>query len=219
MKSYTAVILAALAAAANAVQFTNVAINPEPGKPFELTWSGAEGPVTILLKSGSSDNLKTIDTIASDVTGESFTVTLDAADLPSDTYAFEIVDKENPDKPNYSEQFTFQGDGTASSSSSASASASSTSSSSGSSTSSEASSSESSSASASESSTASESTATTASASRSGSASGTISTSTRPSRTSSAEDEEETVPDSGSPSNMSPLALIFVTAAAMLYFN
>lgn len=64
MKSYTAVILAALAAAANAVQFTNVAINPEPGKPFELTWSGAEGPVTILLKSGSSDNLKTIDTIA-----------------------------------------------------------------------------------------------------------------------------------------------------------
>lgn len=64
MKSYTAVVLAALAAAANAVQFTNVAINPEPGKPFELTWTGAEGPVTILLKGGPSDNLKTIDTIA-----------------------------------------------------------------------------------------------------------------------------------------------------------
>lgn len=39
-----------------------------------------------------------------------------------------------------------------------------------------------------------------------------------PSSTSPA-DDEETVPDSGSPSNMSPLALIFVTAAAMLYFN
>lgn len=213
MKSYTAVVLAALAAAANAVQFTNVAINPEPGKPFELTWTGAEGPVTILLKGGPSDNLKTIDTIASDVNGDSYTVTLDAADLPSDTYAFEIVDKENPNDPNYSVQFSFQGTGTASSS--ASASASRTSSASGSSTSSGASSS---SASASRASTASGSTATTASASRSGSASGTISTGSRPSSTSPA-DDEETVPDSGSPSNLSPLALIFVTAAAMLYFN
>lgn len=64
MKSFSAVVLA-LAAAANAVQFTNPGVKPEPGKPFELTWSGAEGPVTITLKSGSSDNLKTVEELAS----------------------------------------------------------------------------------------------------------------------------------------------------------
>lgn len=41
-----------------------------------------------------------------------------------------------------------------------------------------------------------------------------------PSRTSSPEEEEDKdVPDSGAGHNMSPFAFIFVTAAAMLYFN
>ena len=73
MKSYTALILAALAAAANAVQFTNSAINPEPGKPFELTWSGAQGPVTVLLKHGPSDNLKTVEELAGESPQQPFT--------------------------------------------------------------------------------------------------------------------------------------------------
>lgn len=64
MKNYSAVVLAALAATASAVKFTNPAVNPEPGKPFELTWTEAEGPVTINLKGGSSDNLQTIETLA-----------------------------------------------------------------------------------------------------------------------------------------------------------
>ena len=65
MKSYSAVVLAALASAAGAVKFTNPSVRPEPGKPFELTWTDAEGPVTITLKSGSSDNLKTVQEVAS----------------------------------------------------------------------------------------------------------------------------------------------------------
>lgn len=64
MKTTSAVVLA-LAAAANAVKFTNPSVQPEPGKPFELTWDDAEGPVTITLKSGESGNLKTVEEIAS----------------------------------------------------------------------------------------------------------------------------------------------------------
>lgn len=64
MKSYSAVVLAALAATASAVKFTNPSVKPEPGKPFELTWTEAEGPVTINLKGGPSRNLETIETLA-----------------------------------------------------------------------------------------------------------------------------------------------------------
>jgi len=63
MKSFATILLAALAAVANAVQFTNSAFDVEPGKPFELTWSGATGSVTILLKNGPQDNLQTVDTL------------------------------------------------------------------------------------------------------------------------------------------------------------
>ena len=63
MKSFTAVVLA-LAAAANAVKFTNVNIAPKPGQPLELTWDEAEGPVTITLKGGESGNLKDVEVLA-----------------------------------------------------------------------------------------------------------------------------------------------------------
>ena len=45
------------------------------------------------------------------VTDESLIITLDAADLPSDTYAFEIIDSADPTNPNYSTQFEFEGTG------------------------------------------------------------------------------------------------------------
>lgn len=64
MKSYSALVALALAAAANAAKFTNVAVAPQPDKPFELTWSDAQGPVTINLKGGPSGNLVTVDTLA-----------------------------------------------------------------------------------------------------------------------------------------------------------
>jgi cobalamin biosynthesis Mg chelatase CobN len=200
MKSYSAV-LAALAATASAVKFTNPAVEPEPGKPFELTWSEAQGPVTINLKGGESGNLQTIETLASDVNGESTEVTLDPSKIPSGEYAFEIIDSSDSGNPNYTVQFDFEGDAEASASESATASESTSASS----------------ASASESTTASSSSA---SSTASASASESDESSASPSRTPSPEDEDdEDVPDSGSARNMSPIALIFVTAAAMLYFN
>lgn len=202
MKSYSAVVLAALAATASAVKFTNPGVKPEPGKPFELTWTDAEGPVTINLKGGSSDNLQTIETLASDVSGDSTEVTLDPKKIPSGEYAFEIVDSSDTGNPNYTVQFSFKGDAEASASESASASKTASASSSAS--------------------TSGSTTASSSSASRtaSASASGSDQSSARPSRTPSPEDEDdEDVPDSGSARNMSPIAFIFVTAAAMLYFN
>lgn len=196
MKSYSALVAVAFAAAANAAKFTNPSINPQPDKPFELTWADAEGPVTINLKGGPSGNLVTIDTLATGVTGDSTTITLKASDLPSDTYAFEIVDGSDV---NYSVQFAFAGTGTASTTASATEKTTSSSPSS--------------------SATPSKSSSTSGSASRTASSTASGTTSSRPSRTSSADQETETVPDSGSARNMSPLAFIFVAGAAMLYFN
>lgn len=62
MKSFTiAAILAALPAWVNAVAITNTNFDGiEAGKPFEVTWSGAAGPVAITLKDGAADNLQTV---------------------------------------------------------------------------------------------------------------------------------------------------------------
>lgn len=38
----------------------------EAGKPFEITWTGANAPVTITLKTGPSDNLSDV----AEITGE-----------------------------------------------------------------------------------------------------------------------------------------------------
>jgi hypothetical protein len=60
----SALLIAAMAAVANAAAaFTNSEYVVEAGKPFALKWSGASGPVTINLKNGPKDNLKTVMTI------------------------------------------------------------------------------------------------------------------------------------------------------------
>lgn len=194
---YAAVVLAALAAAVNAVQFTNSVIDPEPGKPFELTWSDASGAVTIYLKSGPSTNLVTVDTLVSGATGDSATITLNPADYPSGTYAFEIVDSSAV--PNYSEQFTFQGTGSASQIPSATGSTArptTTAPTTSSETSSEASS---------------ETDSTTQTSSKT--------TTARPTKTTSTDDEEETSVPGAAGRVASPLALVLVTVAAMFYLN
>lgn len=57
----SAIFVAALAAIAEArVAFTNSAFVVEAGKPFELKWAGAEGPVTITLKNGPNTALKDV---------------------------------------------------------------------------------------------------------------------------------------------------------------
>lgn len=51
--------IAGLIALVNAkVQFGNSVINPVAGEDFELTWLEAEGPVTIQLVYGPSNNLE-----------------------------------------------------------------------------------------------------------------------------------------------------------------
>lgn len=97
-------VISAITAFANAASLTNTAGDfgsIKAGQPFKITWAGASGPVTLLLKSGPSTNLKTVSTIASGQTGNSYTWTPDAS-LPTDHYAIEIQDASGP---NYSVQF------------------------------------------------------------------------------------------------------------------
>ncbi|TLS24773.1 hypothetical protein PpBr36_08641 [Pyricularia pennisetigena] len=127
MKFTLSACVAFLAAIAEArVQFTNSNFAVEADKPFELTWSGATGPVTIYLKDGPSTNLRTVETLASDVSGGKVTVTLKASQLKSGTYAFGIKDTSG-EPENYSQQFNIVGTGAASTTASGSSTSSSSS--------------------------------------------------------------------------------------------
>ncbi|POS80757.1 extracellular matrix protein [Diaporthe helianthi] len=118
---FTAGFIAVVTAAAPAwaIQLTNSAYAVQAGQPFTLTWSDSVGPVTITLKNGASTDLKDVEVIASGITTNSFTWTPPSS-LPSDLYAFE-VDDDSDNSPNYSPQFTFQGNGAATSDASVSA--------------------------------------------------------------------------------------------------
>ncbi|KAK7952391.1 uncharacterized protein PG986_008119 [Apiospora aurea] len=121
MQFFTVPMLFAAMVAAKA-SFTNTDFDVEAGKPFKLTWDGASGPVTILLKSGPSGNLKTVSTLTSGANGKEFTFTPDGS-LPKDLYAFEIDDGT---EPNYSAQFPLGSGAAPSSAASAASSATST---------------------------------------------------------------------------------------------
>ncbi|KAK1476112.1 hypothetical protein CCUS01_05216 [Colletotrichum cuscutae] len=218
MKSFTSVLVAGFAAMAQAVQLTNTNFNVQAGQAFEITWSDASGPVTLTLKNGPSTDLKTVSTIATGQSGTSFSWT-PSSTLPTDQYAIEISDSTGT--PNYSEQFTLTTSVTASasvSSASASASASATV------TTTVAASTITSSASASSASDSSASAASSSASSAANStAASTVSTSTRASTRTSASTSSTssptTVPGSDAVRMGSPIALIGLTVAAMLYFQ
>ncbi|KAJ4406078.1 hypothetical protein N0V82_010189 [Gnomoniopsis sp. IMI 355080] len=105
---------AAISQAWALVALTNSDWAVTEGTPFEITWTDADGPVTLLLKDGPSSNLATVATIASGLTGTSFTWT--PSGIPSGTYAIQINDSEDT---NYSSQFTYAGTGVATTSASA----------------------------------------------------------------------------------------------------
>ncbi|KAI1849251.1 hypothetical protein JX265_008662 [Neoarthrinium moseri] len=109
-------VLAGLASAK--VAFTNSNYNVEAGKPFTLEWDGGKGPYTINLKDGPSDDLKTVQALATGTTDDSLTVTLSSS-LVSGNYAFEIVDSSD-DTTNYSSQFPIVGTGSSSTAASSS---------------------------------------------------------------------------------------------------
>lgn len=195
------IFVAALAAIAEAkVAFTNSAFVIEAGKPFQLTWTGAVGPVTITLKDGPNTALKDVMVIDQNDTGTSFTWTPPST-LPSDIYAFQIVDSTGV--PNYSVQWNFQG------TASASVSVSSSTVTSGSSTSTSVSTT-----------TSTSSTTTTSSntSSSSSSSSRNSSTTTHASTTSSSPTTTPANTNDGLRAK-SPLALVLVTVVALLYFN
>ncbi|KAK4151193.1 hypothetical protein C8A00DRAFT_45558 [Chaetomidium leptoderma] len=204
MKFSVGTVLAFAAAALAKPVLLNSDFAVEEGKPFTLKWNNAEGPVTVSLMKGDPLNLDKVEDILVSSTATSFTWT--PTDLPSGTYAFAISDT-SADPLNYSQQFEYVGTGPTSSSSSVSSSAShSSTSASVSSTASSTSSSESSS--------------TTSSESTSSSESSTFTT------TQSSTSTRETTEPSNTPLNTndsqrfaSPIALVLVTVAALLFFN
>ncbi|KAJ0164791.1 hypothetical protein CTA2_173 [Colletotrichum tanaceti] len=209
MKTFTSVLVAGFAALAQAVQLTNSNYNVQAGEPFIITWSDAQGPVTLTLKNGPSTNLNTVQIIASGQSGDSYTWTPPST-LASDQYAIEITD--GTGTPNYSEQFTLATDVTASASVSSAVSTVSSAVTSLVSVSSTITSSVSLTSSVSSAETSAVSSA----------ANSTIATSTRATRTSAtgeASNSPTTVPTGDSARIGSPIALIGLTVAAMLYFQ
>lgn len=58
------VAISAAISQALAVSLTNSNYDITEGSPFTITWTDAEGDVTLLLKDGPSTNLATVSTIA-----------------------------------------------------------------------------------------------------------------------------------------------------------
>ncbi|KAF7872300.1 hypothetical protein EAF04_003224 [Stromatinia cepivora] len=234
MQFCTLFLAAAAATLASAVQLTNPSFGVTAGTPFNITWSDAQGPVTLVLMNGPSTSLNTVSTIGSGLSGTSYTWTPPAT-LDSSLYAIRIQDSTST--PNYSEQFQVSGATAAASTAASTAAASSTSVSStgtssstsgssttGSSTTESSSSSTSSSASSSFPSTTSSNSTSTASRSSSSSTSTTRSVTTTASRTSTSTTSGSTstatsAPTSAAAEFSSPLAFVFLAFAAIVTLN
>ncbi|CAG8976386.1 hypothetical protein HYALB_00006159 [Hymenoscyphus albidus] len=226
MQFSSALVAAAALAVANAVSFTNTVFNDvTAGQPFTFTWKDNQGPVTIRLKNGPSTDLKDVSVITSAQTGGSYVWNVPAT-LAQDTYAFDIVDSTGV--PNYSSQFELIGGAAPSPSASVSSAVSSVSAS-VSSVLSSVSASVTSAASSVISSISSNTTTTATSSSPTSAGNATV-TSGRPSSTlassasrtasgSAASGTTTAAPSSGASDIASPLALVFLTVAALISLN
>lgn len=200
--SFGAVLAFAAAALAKPI-LLNSNYQIEEDTPFTLKWSGASGPVTITLMTGNDpNNLKVVTDLVSGQTGSEYTFTL--KDLPSGQYAIRITDSTGEN--NYSPQFPYVGTGTLPSSSATSATTVTRTSSSTSTSGTTSSSSSSSSAS-------------TTSSTSSSSSTHSSSTSTRPTTTRANEATNTPANSNDGQRFASPLALVLVTVAALLFFN
>ncbi|KND95043.1 hypothetical protein TOPH_00112 [Tolypocladium ophioglossoides CBS 100239] len=112
---YAFVALSALVAFVMADQpkFLNSQFQVTQGESFTLKFSGCETGCTIVLQTGTSNNLKDVKTLTSSATGGSFTFT--PSDLASATYNFKSTDNASRES-NYSQQFAYQGTGSTSAS-------------------------------------------------------------------------------------------------------
>ncbi|TVY55972.1 hypothetical protein LSUE1_G009829 [Lachnellula suecica] len=218
---------AAIAAANATVILTNTVYNDiTAGVPYPIGFSNNTGPVTITLQNGGANNLQDVSTIASGISTSPYTWSV-PSDLAADTYAIKISDGSTT---NYGPQFQLLG----ATNSVTSVTASSTSTGSSSSASSSASTTVTSTTSTGTStsltstgtSSSSASTATSASNSSSSSkasSSGSMTSSASASKTSSttaSTSSAAAVPTTNSASEFaSPLALVFLTFAAILTLN
>ncbi|KAK5663435.1 hypothetical protein OQA88_3864 [Cercophora sp. LCS_1] len=190
-------LLSALAAVGLAKPaITNTVFDVREGVAFTLTWIDAVGPVKVELLTGPNPTaLNPIETLATGATGGSFTWTPE--NIVSGNYAFRVTDSTGE---NYSTLFAISGTGTAtttSTGSSRSSTATRSSASSGSSASSSA-----------ESTTSAASTTTRAP------------TTTAPTTTRTpASTPTANINGSGAERFSSSLALVFLTAAALVFFN
>ncbi|CAK7212979.1 hypothetical protein SBRCBS47491_001647 [Sporothrix bragantina] len=93
MRAKSIFLAATSATTVNALSFTNANFyNITIGNPFNITWSDAQGPVSLtLLKGGTEPFFTNISTLASGLTASSYVWT-PAADLTSDTYLIHFED-------------------------------------------------------------------------------------------------------------------------------
>lgn len=99
----TAILASTTLGLAQAAIFTNTHfVGLTAGQPFDITFTKADGPVTIELMSGDVYNLQLIQTLATDVSGEHFSW-VPTGTLCVDTYSLRITDKSGI--PNYSASF------------------------------------------------------------------------------------------------------------------
>lgn len=110
MRFFSLIASAALAAVAVAqnnspVKITNTAIAPKAGTTLEVTYEPPTIAVTLLLKNGNGDNLKTVKTIGTSSNGKISWVI--EAGIPNDSYSLEI--KPASGDSNYVGPFRIQG--------------------------------------------------------------------------------------------------------------
>ncbi|KAH6691694.1 Ser-Thr-rich glycosyl-phosphatidyl-inositol-anchored membrane family-domain-containing protein [Plectosphaerella plurivora] len=206
MKFSVAAVVAFAAAVYAKIEIGNTVVNPSAGSSFELTWSQAEGPVTIELVYGASTDLKKDQVLASGLDPESGSYTWEVPEdlVARGDYAFYITDGSTE---NWSLQFALTGTGVASTSAAPTSSAAPSTTAAPSSASTEEASS----------------TLTTVTTEESSSveSSSTRTSSERETQTTAAASASSTgtVPDSKAGTLGSPVALILTLAAMMLYFQ
>ncbi|EAA35914.1 hypothetical protein GE21DRAFT_1734 [Neurospora crassa] len=108
MKFSLAAVSAFVAYALAKPAITNTDFNIQEGVDYTLKWKDATAPITITLMTGpDADHMTPFKTIASGVTGDSYTWTPE--DVPSGTYAFKIADGDSKADENYSVRFPYVG--------------------------------------------------------------------------------------------------------------
>ncbi|KAJ9615737.1 hypothetical protein H2200_001814 [Cladophialophora chaetospira] len=90
------------------IAFTSVPAVAEAGKSYNLTWGGGDGsPVTITLREGDSNDLKTIATLADGVEEDFFLWNVSKSLATASDYALQITQGQG--SINYSGQFSIAG--------------------------------------------------------------------------------------------------------------